>query len=112
MADLTPPVALAAFAAASIAKASPMKIGIKAVQIAVAGFVIPYMTVYDPMLMLQGSPTLLGVLYIVGKAVLATAVWASTPSVSSGSRYACGNVFSASSPVPCWLPALPATDEG
>ena len=53
MADLTPPVALAAFAAASIAKASPMKIGWKATHIAIAGFVIPYMAVYDPSLMLQ-----------------------------------------------------------
>ena len=41
MADLTPPVALAAFAAASIAKASPMRIGWKATHIAIAGFVIP-----------------------------------------------------------------------
>jgi TRAP transporter 4TM/12TM fusion protein len=47
MADLTPPVALAAFAAASIAKDSPMKIGFKATQIAVAGFVVPFMAVYD-----------------------------------------------------------------
>jgi TRAP-type uncharacterized transport system fused permease subunit len=58
MADLTPPVALAAFAAASIAKESAMKIGIKAVQIAIAGFVIPYMAVYSPALMLQGDWTL------------------------------------------------------
>jgi len=41
MADLTPPVALAAFAAASIAKASPMKIGWKATHIAIAGFTFP-----------------------------------------------------------------------
>jgi TRAP transporter 4TM/12TM fusion protein len=41
MADLTPPVALAAFAAASIAKASPMRIGWKATHKANAGFVIP-----------------------------------------------------------------------
>ena len=57
MADLTPPVALAAFAASSIAKESGMKIGLKAVQIAIAGFVVPYMAVYDPALMLQGDPT-------------------------------------------------------
>jgi TRAP-type uncharacterized transport system fused permease subunit len=60
MADLTPPVALAAFAASSIAKESAMKIGIKAVQIAIAGFVIPYMAVYDPALMLQGDWTVRG----------------------------------------------------
>ena len=74
MADLTPPVALAAFAAASIAKASPMKIGWKATHIAIAGFVIPYMAVYDPALMLQGG-TLLDTAYVVFKAVVAIALW-------------------------------------
>jgi len=75
MADLTPPVALAAFAASSIAKESAMKIGLKAVQIAIAGFVVPYMAVYDPQLMLQGDITVLGVAYVVAKAVIAIALW-------------------------------------
>jgi TRAP transporter 4TM/12TM fusion protein len=75
MADLTPPVALAAFAAASIAKASPMRIGWKATHIAIAGFVIPYMAVYDPALMLQGDWTVFSVLYMVLKAVLAIMLW-------------------------------------
>lgn len=76
MADLTPPVALAAFAAASIARASPMKIGFKATQIAVAGFVVPYMAIYDPALMLQGQWTVLAVIYVAFKAVLAISLWA------------------------------------
>ncbi|HEX8011290.1 MAG TPA: TRAP transporter large permease subunit, partial [Casimicrobiaceae bacterium] len=76
MADLTPPVALAAFAAASIAKASPMKIGWKATHIAIAGFVIPYMAVYDPALELQGG-SLLDTAYVVAKAVLAIGLWGS-----------------------------------
>ncbi len=79
MADLTPPVALAAFAAASISKASPMRTGWKATHIAIAGFVIPYMAVYDPALMLQpgasGSIEPLAVLYVVGKALLAIGLW-------------------------------------
>ncbi len=75
MADLTPPVALAAFAAASIAKAPAMKIGFKATQIAVAGFVVPFMAVYDPALMLQGDPTVLAVIYVVIKALLAIFLW-------------------------------------
>ncbi|MGQ0711846.1 MAG: TRAP transporter permease [Rhodoferax sp.] len=75
MADLTPPVALAAFAASSIAKESAMKIGFKAVQIAVAGFVVPFMAVYDPALMLQNNPSVLAVAYIVGKALLAITLW-------------------------------------
>ncbi len=78
MADLTPPVALAAFAAASIAKASPMRIGVKATQIAIAGFVIPYMAVYTPAMMLQGEWTVVAVVYIVGKALLAVGLWGAT----------------------------------
>src|SRR5438552_1120554 len=76
MADLTPPVALAAFAAASIAKASPMRIAWKATHIAIAGFVIPYMAVYDPALMLQ-TGTLLDTAYVVFKAIVAIVLWGS-----------------------------------
>ncbi len=83
MADLTPPVALAAFAAASIAKASPMRIGWKATHIAIAGFVIPYMAVYDPALMLQptgagGTIDPVAVLYVLTKAIVAIGLWGAT----------------------------------
>lgn len=70
MADLTPPVALACFAAAPIAKERGLKISFWAVRIAVAGFVVPYMAVYSPALMLQGD-SLLATLYVVFKAMLA-----------------------------------------
>ncbi len=53
MADLTPPVALAAFAAASIAKESGFKIGWTALRIALPGWITPFMAVYAPALMLQ-----------------------------------------------------------
>jgi TRAP transporter 4TM/12TM fusion protein len=53
IADLTPPVALAALAAAPIARASPDAIGWQATRIALAGFLIPFMAVYQPALMLQ-----------------------------------------------------------
>ena len=81
MADLTPPVALAAFAAASIAKGPPMKIGWKATHIAIAGFVIPYMAVYDPALMLQSTPgaTLaIAAPYVIAKAIIAIGLWGGT----------------------------------
>jgi TRAP transporter 4TM/12TM fusion protein len=54
MADLTPPVALACFAAAPFAKESGFKISLEAVKLAVAGFIVPFMAVYSPELMLQG----------------------------------------------------------
>ena len=76
MADLTPPVALAALAASSIAKASHDAIGWKATQIAIVGFVVPYMAVYEPALMLQGDPTVFAVVAAVFKAVLSIMLWA------------------------------------
>lgn len=74
MADLTPPVALAAFAAAPIARESGLKISIQAVRIAIAGFIVPFMAVYSPALMLQGGDWL-DTTWIVFKALVAIAMW-------------------------------------
>jgi TRAP transporter 4TM/12TM fusion protein len=74
MADLTPPVALAAFAAAPIARASGMKIGLQAMRIAIAGFIVPFMAVYAPALMLQGG-TWWDTGYVVVKAIVAILLW-------------------------------------
>jgi TRAP transporter 4TM/12TM fusion protein len=52
LANLTPPVALAAFAGAGIAGGSPSKTGFEAVKLALAGFVVPYVFVYSPSLLL------------------------------------------------------------
>lgn len=54
-ADITPPVALAAYAGAGIAKSDPWKTGITAFQLGIAGFIIPFMFVYAPELLLIGS---------------------------------------------------------
>ncbi len=74
LADLTPPVALACFAAAPIAKETGLKISLWAVRIAVAGFVVPFMAVYNPSLMLQGD-SLWMTLYMVFKAAFAIGLW-------------------------------------
>jgi TRAP transporter 4TM/12TM fusion protein len=74
MADLTPPVALAAFAAAPFAGVSGMKIGVQAVKIALAGFIIPFLAVYSPALLLQTGGWL-DVTYITIKALLAIGLW-------------------------------------
>ncbi|MGI6074963.1 MAG: TRAP transporter permease [Pyramidobacter sp.] len=56
IADLTPPVALAAYAGAGIAGANPMRTGFTALRLAVAGFLIPYFFVYSPeLLMINAS---------------------------------------------------------
>jgi len=111
MADLTPPVALAAFAASSIAKESGMKIGLKAVQIDIAGFVVPYMAVYDPALMLQGDPTPLAVAYIVAKALLAIALWGAAAIGYLWSPLNIGERFFAAGAAGMLVAALPLTDE-
>lgn len=75
LADLTPPVALACFAAAPIAKESGLKISIWAVKIAIAGFVVPFMAVYSPALMLQGDASFLATVYVIVKAIVAIGLW-------------------------------------
>ncbi|WP_249934523.1 TRAP transporter large permease subunit, partial [Halomonas sp. 15WGF] len=58
IADITPPVCLAAFAGAGIAQANPMKTGFTAVKLAIGAFIIPYAFIYNPVLVLV-EPTLL-----------------------------------------------------
>lgn len=52
VADITPPVCLAAYAGAGIAKANPFKTGVTAVKLAIAAFIIPYVFIYNPILVL------------------------------------------------------------
>jgi TRAP-type uncharacterized transport system fused permease subunit len=72
MADLSPPVALAALAAAPIAKENPDKIGWEAMRIALAGYVIPFVFVYSPALMLQAGDPMAAKLGFYGAVALAT----------------------------------------
>ncbi|MBP3698836.1 MAG: TRAP transporter permease [Oscillospiraceae bacterium] len=48
VADITPPVALAAYAGSAIAKSDPMKTGITATKLAIAAFIVPYIFAYNP----------------------------------------------------------------
>ncbi|RAU20881.1 C4-dicarboxylate ABC transporter [Paramagnetospirillum kuznetsovii] len=74
LADLTPPVGLAAFAAASIARAQFFTTGWWAVRVAMAGFVVPFMAVYDPSLMMV-TGSLGDTAYMVVKALVAIGLW-------------------------------------
>ena len=57
VADVTPPVALAAFAGAGIAGADPMKTGVNAAKLAIAAFIVPYIFVLAPeLLMINATP--------------------------------------------------------
>lgn len=110
LADLTPPVALACFAAAPIAKEKGLLISFWAVRIALAGFVVPFMAVYDPALMMQGEG-MDSTLYMVIKAAFAVALWG------------CASIGHLRAPMPWWerllaftagvslILALPISDE-
>ena len=53
VADITPPVALAAYAGAAIAKSNPMKTGVTATKLAVAAFIVPYIFAYNPVMLFE-----------------------------------------------------------
>lgn len=60
LSGITPPVALVAIPAGSIAGANPFAVGVRAFQIALAGFIIPYMIVFSPELIMKGEPIQIG----------------------------------------------------
>jgi TRAP transporter 4TM/12TM fusion protein len=78
MADITPPVALAAFAGSGIAKSNPMKTGIEASKLAIAAYLVPYIFVFSPALLLIDVNTfqIIGILItsIVGIMAVGSAV--------------------------------------
>lgn len=53
---ITPPVALAAYAGAAIAKAHPNKVGFTAMKLGIAAFIAPYMFIFSPAMLMIGSP--------------------------------------------------------
>ncbi len=61
---ITPPVALAVYAAAGIAKADLWKSGLAAVKIGTAGFVVPFMFVYSPALLMIGDWPVIAITFV------------------------------------------------
>lgn len=53
VADITPPVALAAYAGSAIAKSNPMKTGVNATKLAIAAFIVPYIFAFNPALLFE-----------------------------------------------------------
>ncbi len=64
VADITPPVALAAYAGSAIAKSNPMKTGINATKLAIGAFIVPYIFCLNPAMLLI-DVTALGIIQIV-----------------------------------------------
>jgi TRAP transporter 4TM/12TM fusion protein len=65
VADITPPVALAAYAGSAIAKADPMKTGVNATKLAIAAFVVPYIFAMNPSMLLMNEGFLAAVEVII-----------------------------------------------
>ena len=55
IACVTPPVSICAYAGAGIADADPVETGFAAAKLAIAGFIVPYMFVYNPALVTRGT---------------------------------------------------------
>lgn len=64
-ANITPPVALASFAAAGISGGDPMKTGLQSVKLSLAGFIVPYMFVYNSSLLLIDTTPLLAIRVVI-----------------------------------------------
>lgn len=64
VADITPPVALAAYAGSAIAKSNPMKTGINATKLAIGAFIVPYIFCLNPAMLLI-DVTAFGIIQIV-----------------------------------------------
>jgi TRAP transporter 4TM/12TM fusion protein len=66
IANITPPVCMASFAAASIARAPPMKVGLEATKLGFAAFLVPFLLVLRPaLLLLQGTTVIDAVIAII-----------------------------------------------
>ena len=55
VADITPPVALAAYAGSAIAKSKPMKTAVNATKLAIAAFIVPYIFAFNPVMLFEGD---------------------------------------------------------
>lgn len=66
MACVTPPVALAAYAGASLARTDPMRTGFTASRIAVAGYIIPFLMVYNRGMLVKGTWAEILLAFLIG----------------------------------------------
>ncbi|MEW6662773.1 MAG: TRAP transporter permease [Bacillota bacterium] len=70
MSAITPPIAVAAYAAAGIAGADPSKIGWAAVKLGIVSFIVPFMFVIDPSLLISVKTLGLGTLWVIATSLL------------------------------------------
>ena len=90
--NITPPVALAAYAASSIADSDPNKTGFQAMKLGFLAFIVPFAFCYDPGLLMQGN--------------LTTNLWAVASGLAAMFAFAFVWMGYISSPIPLWLRGL------
>ncbi len=73
LSSITPPVAIAAFAAAPIARANPVAIGVDACRVALIGFLVPFVLVYNPSLSLVAEFSVPALIWVCLRLTLA--IW-------------------------------------
>ncbi len=93
---ITPPVAIAAYAAAPIAGANPMTTALQALRLSFVGFVVPFVFVYNPSLSLVVGFETIPFLWITAR--LALAIWLMTTALGGVDR----------APLPAWSRAARA----
>jgi TRAP transporter 4TM/12TM fusion protein len=89
LANVTPPVAIASYTGATIAGANAMKTGLIAFRLSLAGFIMPFMWVYNPALLLDGTPAEVGLAAITATAgiiALAAAIQGYFLSITSAAQ--------------------------
>ncbi len=74
VADITPPVALAAYAGSAIAKSNPMKTALNASRLAIAAFIVPYIFAFNPAMLFIDADVIQVVVIIVTSLVGLTGV--------------------------------------
>ena len=70
VADLTPPVALAAYAGAAIAQSNPIKTAVESTKLAIAAFIVPYVFAMNPVMLFEGNPGVFQIILIVITSVI------------------------------------------
>ena len=77
LSHITPPVCMAAYVAAGLAQAPPLKVGFTSARLGLIGFIVPFLFVYEPSLLMVGAPAkiaLAAITSIVGTILMACGI--------------------------------------
>ena len=84
VADITPPVALAAYAGAAIAKAPPMKTAINATRLAIGAFIVPYIFALNPAMLFLNAEGVIGAVGIMDVVIIVVSALMGIYAVAAG----------------------------